>query len=349
MPDYNIHFATDCTDAYAKTDVQMAMQEAADSIGATFKTTFLPVGKFNWIELSYAAAHHYAQRHNHRSKLSEPKTKQIIIVNAAPPKSAKGTDAKGNNERHNFVLGTLNDGTIVAGTYNGLALLRWHIKELYDFGASNNGSQFRSRDVLPAIAILYAHGLLGAHTDKDNKAVQDLALRLMSDEKRALITSYGQKELLEEVDRIANTTRLVKPEDIIPRYPEHSFVVQNDEPFLNTKIKLCKDDRVALRDIFHEAELPHEVTVTYSKNSLADDPENPIWDDKNSFSAQVLEKLFDSDGGDVVFTLGSSSSIINDHGNHEMMAQIITLQNRTDSPIKHPKPPIGAAVKLEFH
>lgn len=347
MPvDYHIHFATDCTDPYAKTDVQMALQEAADNIGVRYKHTFLPVGKFNWLELSYAAAHHYATRQTLRSKIREKKTQHIIIVNAAPPKSKDGKDAGKNNERHNFVLGKLKDGTVVAGTFNGLTLLRWHIKELYEFGASNNGSQFRSRDVLPEIAMLYAQGLLGS-TPSSCKKVQDLALRLMKDDAQEAITEYDQPELLQAVEAMHNLTQKRDPQTFIPDFPNHSFVVQIDEPFKNVKLRLGKEDRVALREAFYGDKKAKSVTLRFSSASLADDA-TPSWS-QQQVEAKILPRLFDGNDGDVVFALGSSSHIVNDHGNKEFMAQIITLQTRTDTKVEHPLPAIGSAVQLSFN
>ncbi len=345
--DFHVHFVTDCTDHYAKTDVMMALQIAAQNIGSRYKSTFMPVGKFDWVELSYAAAHHYGLRKSLTSKLSDKTCRDIIIVNAAPPKSSSGKDAGDNNERDNFVLATLNDGTVLAGTKNGLTLLKSHIKELFEFSASNNGSQFRSRDVLPEIALLYAKGYLHKNPKNDEtqlKALQHLALRLMKDEDQANITAFDQPALLTAQQNMLDSLIELDPMKDIPDFPNHSVVVQIDEPFSNVKIKLCKEDRVHLREIFDHTGSQGAVSVRFSCASLVDEIE-PSFKSK-VIEAKILPRLFDADEGDVVFTLGSSSHIINDKGNKEFMAQLVVLQRRTDSPIPYTLPRIGSAVKL---
>ena len=206
MSKRTVFFITDCTDDAARVDVESATRLAFDAkqieLGAF---AFQGTGKFNTVELSYAAAHRTFINDALRQQLNITDNNDVLILNAAPPKSQHGTDANSNNERHNFVYGRLSNGALFAGTINGLSLLKPLVTELYEFPASNNGSQFRSRDVLPRIAAGWvAHG-------KDYVE----------------ITQSPSLEI-----------------DEIPAFPsEISRVVHIDAPFNNVKILFSKADQ----------------------------------------------------------------------------------------------------------
>lgn len=212
MSKRNVFFITDCTDDAARVDVESATRLAFDAkqieIGAF---AFQGTGKFNTVELSYAAAHRTYINDTLRHQLNLSENNDVLILNAAPPKSQHGTDANSNNERHNFVYGRLSNGALFAGTINGLSLLKPLVTKLYEFPASNNGSQFRSRDVLPRIAAGWV-----AHGEDYVEITQSPALEL--------------KE--------------------IPEFPsETSRAVHIDAPFNNVKILFSKADRELLASV----------------------------------------------------------------------------------------------------
>lgn len=212
MSKHNIFFITDCTDDAARVDVETATRLAFDAADVTIGAyAFQGVGKFNTVELSYAAAHRAFVNDALRFQLGVVQNNDVLILNAAPPKSAKGADAHHNNERSNFVFGKLSNGALFAGTINGLSLLKPLVTELYDFEASNNGSQFRSRDVLPRIAAGWA---------------------------------------AKGADFVEETASLALSINDIPDFPsQESRVVHIDAPFNNVKILFTKEDRAFLDKI----------------------------------------------------------------------------------------------------
>ncbi|MDX2027844.1 MAG: hypothetical protein SFW62_04355 [Alphaproteobacteria bacterium] len=81
----------------------------------------------------------------------------ILAVNCAPPDKAEGTT---NNARNDFFCADLGNGVSVCGTSNGyeFSYVKGEIKELYRLTNTNSlGSQFRSLEILPEHALLFAN------------------------------------------------------------------------------------------------------------------------------------------------------------------------------------------------
>ncbi len=331
MTIFHVYFITDCTDDAARADVEAALLIAAENSGLDQpRFVFQGVDKFNPVALSHAAAHRFQTNSALRAHLYHDghprRSRDVIIVNAAPPKSAFGKDANGHNDRDNFVVGTLNDGTIIAGTLNGLSLLKPMIDELYEFVPSNNGSQFRSRDVLPQIALLYAAEHLSLDNLEKKRCLKNPALRgaLIHFGKSPMTPLFDPSEVLKEL-----------PISAVPDLPGDVSRVVTIDNFPNIKIKFSDADRASLTEAF---------------NANGQTPVQVVFEGGQPISATLAERLFDGDEGQIVVTLESSSLIFTDASRHnkEVMGQLVTLQRTPESNITYPLPIIGCPVSFKI-
>ncbi len=337
---YNVYFITDCTDDAAHNDVETATRYAAERVGLDIGFFgFQGVTPFCSEELSYAAAHRVLTNDTLRLNASQILNSDILILNAAPPKSALGKDAGGNNERENFVFGMLDNGAYFAGTINGLSLLKPLVSQLYEYCPSNSGTQFRSRDVLPTLALATAKDLahLACHKDViklDPSVIPDFP----DDVSRVVhIDNFGTAKIrLTESDRqeldyalkhhVDGHLSLVYPTEEDPvtltgyRYPSRHG---NQGPIFG------EWDRTAFPEFLPLADKPGDTLV--------------------ALEFKLRAKLFDGDEGENVCTPTSSSQIYKDPklGTVEDIGQFTTIR-RQGNPrlINFPRPRIGGGVGI---
>lgn len=87
-------------------------------------------------------------------------SKMIIYANCAPRKDLRS--ARKNNEGEGLLYGVLSNGVPVIAVNSGysLSFVRENFKELWSVNVSRGGSQFRSRDIFPAVVGKTATGTI---------------------------------------------------------------------------------------------------------------------------------------------------------------------------------------------
>ena len=121
----------------------LAFAEVAQRLVAAIPTATIvatPVGPFDTLAAGFVVA---------QLALNEGPAERIVFHNVAPRRDE--TDARRANEGERFTLGEAPDGTLVIGPNSGhsLAFLRDEMPLSY-LDVQTAGSQFRSRDFLPA-------------------------------------------------------------------------------------------------------------------------------------------------------------------------------------------------------
>ena len=134
----------------------------------------------------------------------------IIAVNYAPPDNKKGT---ADNHRRDFFCAELRSGDVVCGTVNGyeFSYIKPEITQLFRLTNTNNGSQFRSLEVLTQHTLLFSEP-----------------------EHRSRLIATGILERFEDIDAI------------IPNVPDTTHVHEIDN-FQNVKLIPSIADLAALR------------------------------------------------------------------------------------------------------
>ncbi len=323
-PYYNIVHITDCHDTnpegglLAGTLVELAYHDHARDAGlqaGLVKVT--PAEAFNTIDVGAKFAE-VATRATNPERL-------VIAVNTAPPSFADGTD---NNERTNFVLGRLKTGTIFGGTWGGhcLSYVKAQIAELYELTDSNNGSQFRSLEVLPAALVEYAAGSIArarlAPVFNIKAAVPDTPVHSHA----YTIDNFGNVKLwLSDDDRQRVAERL----DRYERY--RLYTARSDQ-----------DGRAALGQ-------PPEAYFDFGDESLETlRGQNPQPANRSLTRAALVQKMFRGEIGQNVLSATSSAKRWNADGTTGAVAQIATIRNRPDAPLGFKLPRIGAPFHLRL-
>ncbi len=132
----------------------------------------------------------------------------LLALNCAPPDKKDGTR---DNRRNNFFFAQLRGNIFAGGTVNGFefSYIRDEIEALYELSTTNNGSQFRSLEILPEHIVRFS----------------------LDDQRRALIESGALVPV--KNDDI---------EKIIPSVPDRSHVIEVDN-FHNVKLFVSRHDR----------------------------------------------------------------------------------------------------------
>ena len=161
----NVIQITDCHDegdvcgGSAANKVRLAYRISGDRHGLNIGQVDIGGAvRFNTIDLGFKAADQYFSfLRLGGNRLQD--CRQIFAFNVAPPRSVAGAD---DNARDLFVVGRFRDGSVFGSTQKGYALsyLKAEIAELHALLDSNNGSQFRSLDVLPEAIVQYAAGTM---------------------------------------------------------------------------------------------------------------------------------------------------------------------------------------------
>lgn len=135
----------------------------------------------------------------------------LLALNCAPPDKKDGTR---NNSRNNFFFAQLRGNAFAGGTINGLefSYIRDEIEHLYELTTTNNGSQFRSLEILPEHIVRFS----------------------LEDERRKLIdlgalVPVGHGDI----------------EKIIPSVPDRTHVIEIDN-FHNIKLFVTQEDWVRM-------------------------------------------------------------------------------------------------------
>lgn len=310
---YDIIHVTDCHDTGAASGELAAIKvkrryaDKADLLGINTRLIEVaPAEEFNTIDVG--------------AKFSELATsavnpaRLVVAINAAPPSIPGGT---GNNERRNFVLGKLFNGTVFGGTWGGhcLSYVKPQIAELYELLDSNNGSQFRSLEVLP-----------------------DALLEYKAD------TIDGAR--LKPVD-IARE---------VPQAPVHSHAWTIDN-FGNVKLFLNDDDKQRLRAHFQQNAQGEDgrkfasVGFAFGERSVEFTPgtnHTPVTDTARYATAALAQKLFCLEIGKNVVSLTSSAKRWDAHGNLTDVEQVATLRGEPGKAIGYTLPRIGAPFALRL-
>lgn len=241
------------------------------------------------------------------------KVRQILAVNAAPPKSDKV--GQPNNERENMVVGTLKDGTIIGGTIKGYALsylkdeiaelrevLNTHdvLQHLYGDAYQDGMRQFRSHYLLSHLLIDAARQELGAY----DLATLDVATDVPD-----------------------------------PSRTSHVLTIDN---FGNVKLWLSEEDCTRVAEAAQKVNGKDlKCTVAFSRASL--EVEEPHFGLFSGIGARMTKTMFSKPVGTNVFSEKSSSR----HGDR-VLPQLCTLQSVKCTGTSFRAPPVGAAVRLKF-
>lgn len=263
---------------------------------------------FDTIDAGAKAADLY---HSTRMHGKGGKLRQILAVNAAPPKSDK--QGQPNNERENMVVGTLKDGTLIGGTIKGYALsyLKDEIADL--------------REVLNTHDVL--QDLYGGEYQDGMRQFRShyLLTHLLIDAAREELGAYELKELDVSVD--------------VPDPVEQSHVLTIDN-FENVKLWLSHEDRVKVADAAKRVN-GHDVSCTLAFSRASLEVEDP--DFNAAVMACMTKTMFSKTVGENVFSAMSSSR----HGDR-VLPQLCTLQSVKHVGASFQLPPVGAAVRLNF-
>jgi hypothetical protein len=132
----------------------------------------------------------------------------LLALNCAPPDKRDGTR---DNRRNNFFFAKLRGNGFAGGTVNGFefSYIRDEIESFYELSTTNNGSQFRSLEILPDHIVKFS----------------------LEDQRRALIES-GALVPVKDSDI----------EKMIPSIPDRSHVIEVDN-FHNVKLFMTQHDR----------------------------------------------------------------------------------------------------------
>ncbi len=131
----------------------------------------------------------------------------IIAVNYAPPDNKKGTT---DNHRRDFFCAELRSGDVVCGTVNGyeFSYIKPEIKQLFRLTNTNNGSQFRSLEVLPQ------HTLLFSDLEHRNRLIATGILERF-DNIDAVIPNVPDTTHVHEIDNFQNVKLIPSIADLI--------------------------------------------------------------------------------------------------------------------------------------
>lgn len=237
----------------------------------------------------------------------------IIAVNCAPPDQKSGTT---DNARRDFYCADLGDNATVSGTVNGLemAYVRSKIKALYRLTTTNSkGSQFRSLEILPEIAIAFA----------DPK-------------RRAALVTQGILVREENIDKI------------IPTVPDRTHVIEVDN-FFNAKLAIATPDRQQLE---RAAATRADLEISFANYSVellaAKRIERQTYhaaDKLAPFAAQATPTLFAAELGTNLIALRSSSRLV---GGNDVPIIATMREQPAESQPKFPIPILGAEVFFNF-
>lgn len=234
----------------------------------------------------------------------------VLAINAAPPSIPGGT---GNNERRNFVVGRLKNGIVFGGTWGGhcLSYVKSEIAELYELLDSNNGSQFRSLEVLPDALIDYKVGAI----DGARLRPVDVAREVPAPPRHSHAWT---------IDNFGNVKLYLTPDD---KARLHTLFV--------TKAKGPEGKKVApVQFAFGD----RSVEFTPTSNGL-------LVPAKDTFAGAALaQKLFCIDLGANVVSLTSSAKRWDEEGRTTDVEQIATLRGEPHKPLGYRLPKIGAPV-----
>lgn len=233
----------------------------------------------------------------------------VVAINAAPPSIPGGT---GNNERRNFVLGRLENGIVFGGTWGGhcLSYVKSQIVELHELLDSNNGSQFRSLEVLP-----------DALVDFKADAIDTSRLRTV-DIAREVPEAPNHSHVF-TIDNFRNVKLYLTPDEkaeLQERFAAHARGVEGRK---STPITFNFGDR--------------SVEFTAGRNGLLVPAGEPS-------QASLVHKLFCVRAGANVVTLTSSAKRWDAKGRLTDVEQIATVRNEPDQPLGYRLPKIGAPV-----
>jgi hypothetical protein len=218
---HDIVHITDCHDTnpeggfLAATKVKLAYAAHVEEIGLPVRLIEVtPAEEFNTIDVG--------------AKFSEILTSNpnparlIVAVNAAPPSIPGGNNI---NARINFVCGRLKNGAVFGGTYGGhcLSYVKSQIVELYELLDSNNGSQFRSLEVLPRALVEFAAGVIRP----ERLGKLDIAKAVPDAPEGShvyAIDNFGNvKIILSEADRSALNQWVARTSDVAFAFGERSL------------------------------------------------------------------------------------------------------------------------------
>ena len=236
----------------------------------------------------------------------------IVAINAAPPSLQNG--GKTGNDRKNFVLGKLKNGVIFGGTWGGhcLSYVKSQIAEVYELLDSNNGSQFRSLEVLPEALVAYAAGTidprrLGPAIDVANEVpnIPDQSHAWTIDNFRnvKLIVSDADKRRLSDV------------------FAQYSAAKQAGQAAERPKVEFTFGDQSV------EFGVHDRPTTAFA-------------------TAALDERMFRGETGSNIFTLTSSARRWNDQGETVDVQQIATLRDQPHLPLGFQLPKIGAPLHI---
>ncbi|MBU6235627.1 MAG: hypothetical protein KGQ41_07260 [Alphaproteobacteria bacterium] len=234
----------------------------------------------------------------------------VLAINAAPPSIPGGT---GNNERRNFVLGRLKNGVVFGGTWGGhcLSYVKSEIAELYELLDSNNGSQFRSLEVLP-------DALLDFKADKIDTA----RLRLVDVAKE--VPNVPRHSHAWTIDNFGNVKLFLNDDDKVRLRSLFEAKAKGTDGRRVAPVKFAFGDR--------SVEFAPAANAQFEPAS-------------SQFAAAALaQKLFCIEIGTNVVSLTSSAKRWNTRGQFTDVEQIATLRGEPHKPLGYTLPKIGAPV-----
>lgn len=310
---YDVMHITDCHDTndeggqLAANKVRMAYRIGAARNGLELgQVDINGVIKFNTIDLGYKAADLYFT-YEHLIHGQECGHQQIFVLNAAPPKQNNGVP---NNERDLFVVGRLKNGAPFGGTQKGYALsyLKHDIAEMHELLDSNNGSQFRSLEVLPEAVMQFAAGTI-------NPA------RIEKIDHMATVPDVPNAAHAVAIDNFGNVKICMPPET-------RNSLTQAFEAHAAGS---------------HEA--AREIGLAFALKSLEFEPDGAdMW----PVRALLKSKMFAGDVGTNVLAMSSSSRLRDSDGVIRPVAQLATICSRPDDEPAFEKPMIGARVRFNL-
>lgn len=147
--------------------------------------------------------------------------KMLVYANCAPRKDLRA--ARRNNEGEGLLYGVLSNGVPVVAVNSGysLSFVRESLKELWSVKVSRGGSQFRSRDIFPAIVGKTAAGSI---TFLDRKLNPKKVIPAMPSGVVAYVDSFGNlKTSFRDGDKLLS--KLKAGQRIFARINEVRFAV----------------------------------------------------------------------------------------------------------------------------
>ncbi|MDP9196773.1 MAG: hypothetical protein M3O22_08450 [Pseudomonadota bacterium] len=300
---YDIVQITDCHDEnldsgqLAAVKVRMAYSAWAEKHGLPVsQIQMVPAEEFNTVDAGF--------RFSEIVSTNPMPERLLVAVNVAPAMAGKSA----NNERELFVLGKLKNGLHFGGTYKGycLSYIKPLIQEVFYLTDSNNGSQFRSLEVLPPALVEYARGTIR----KD---------RLEAFDHTAVIPDAPSVSHVLAIDNFRNVKIRLSPEDRV---------------FLEGVMKAGGI----------EGSLP-VIDISFAGKSVEfavspkPSPSKPHW------RVVLGQRMFDVEEGDSVLSLASSSRLLERNGQWTgKVAQLATIRRRPHVALGYEVPPLGAAV-----